>query len=540
MDDPGSAISSSAAERADEQQPSLIMAIASVLGVLATSMLPALMSIFLPDLMETFGVPLEELSGLFLGRSLLAVALVLPIAFLADRYGYAYVLAAVLGASSFCMLSAAFSTSLDYVVTVHVFATMLSFSAIPIAMVLVYHSVSVYWRSTSIAVLLLCPIVAGPLAVPLIDADITRKTILIGFAIASVAFAAAIAIERSRCPQHVRRLRPHVFDGRLVWLIAAAALLASVINSIPAWVPSLMIRFDGAFREAILSGSNVLTYPTLGLLSGILVGGLGADVLGRITGRPDVRIGIASAALATIATIAATRFDQAQYFFGSLAIATFGFGATLTLAHSFLQRLANRQFAAAAAAVIWTAAMFGMNVGSGVASSMFAVFDRTRGVREALDHTFVWLSIAGIAATTLFYLARRVEEPEQASIEARQPIPRGLHSSFVRATGELSASEDVKNGFSWPAFFFGPIWALTKGMVPIAGALLLMNILLVVFFYTIPILHSITGDAVGTAQLMVLPYSAQILWAIWVGARGNSWRRRHLVRRGYEECFSEH
>ena len=72
-------------------------------------------------------------------------------------------------------------------------------------------------------------------------------------------------------------------------------------------------------------------------------------------------------------------------------------------------------------------------------------------------------------------------------------------------------------------------------MVPLAGVLLLVNILFLSFFVWLSAVYNITGDAGGQAQLGSVAFVAYPLWLAWVGARANSWRRRRLLWQGYEE-----
>ena len=123
MDETRSVTTSDAPDQSGDRQPSLILAAASVFGVLATSLIPALTSISLAELMEAYGALPEDLGVLFVGNSVISVAVVLPIAFLADRFGYPYILAAVFGAASFCMLNGAFSMSLNHAIAAHVTET---------------------------------------------------------------------------------------------------------------------------------------------------------------------------------------------------------------------------------------------------------------------------------------------------------------------------------------------------------------------------------------------------------------------------------
>ena len=96
-------------------------------------------------------------------------------------------------------------------------------------------------------------------------------------------------------------------------------------------------------------------------------------------------------------------------------------------------------------------------------------------------------------------------------------------------------TETVKNGFSWPAFLFGPIWALVKGMAGLAAALFGVNAALILLLYSGPLLIEYSANAEGPIQLVLVAFVAEVLWFFFVGARGNHWRRKRLKRDGYEE-----
>lgn len=80
--------------------------------------------------------------------------------------------------------------------------------------------------------------------------------------------------------------------------------------------------------------------------------------------------------------------------------------------------------------------------------------------------------------------------------------------------------EAVKQGWSWPGFFFGPIWAMVKQMWGLGVGLLVAVIVLAMF----PVDTAIGG-------LVTL-----ISFGIYVacGINGNRWREKHLSSRGYE------
>ena len=77
----------------------------------------------------------------------------------------------------------------------------------------------------------------------------------------------------------------------------------------------------------------------------------------------------------------------------------------------------------------------------------------------------------------------------------------------------------VKIGFSWPAFFFGFIWMLSKSMWMAA-------------FWTI--LAWIAILAVDVSILNeIINFSLGLVVATVIGFRGNEWWRNHLIVKGF-------
>ena len=86
--------------------------------------------------------------------------------------------------------------------------------------------------------------------------------------------------------------------------------------------------------------------------------------------------------------------------------------------------------------------------------------------------------------------------------------------------------EAVKVGWSWPGFFFGPLWALSKGLV-LLGCGSWLGLFLIV-----AMIGSASGarpDAAGP----VINFLALIL-AVLFGAVGNSLREKKLTSKGYK------
>ncbi len=78
----------------------------------------------------------------------------------------------------------------------------------------------------------------------------------------------------------------------------------------------------------------------------------------------------------------------------------------------------------------------------------------------------------------------------------------------------------MKEGFAWPAFFFGPIWALWHGMW-----------LTAIVVFALELAADLAGDAVGLHPLGATAVTTGV--AIGVGMVANDLHRRALDRRGW-------
>src|SRR5262245_18596807 len=85
-------------------------------------------------------------------------------------------------------------------------------------------------------------------------------------------------------------------------------------------------------------------------------------------------------------------------------------------------------------------------------------------------------------------------------------------------------SEAVKQGWSWPAFFFGVIWAMVKKMWGLGVGVLIGS--LVFGFIVVAAGGGEGGD--------VLSNIVAILFSIIFGVNGNSWRNKNLISRGFK------
>lgn len=100
------------------------------------------------------------------------------------------------------------------------------------------------------------------------------------------------------------------------------------------------------------------------------------------------------------------------------------------------------------------------------------------------------------------------------------------HIYTVHARGWSPASDAdavfIKEGFSWPAFVFGPIWALWFGMWKTAIFLLVLSIVVSGMLVVLGITEA--GELAVTLAF-------QAAMGFW----GNDWRRYALARRDYAE-----
>ncbi len=86
--------------------------------------------------------------------------------------------------------------------------------------------------------------------------------------------------------------------------------------------------------------------------------------------------------------------------------------------------------------------------------------------------------------------------------------------------------EAVKNGFSWPAFFFTWIWAFSKGLVIHGFATI------VVFATLFGLEKYYEGQRQPGAQVYVM--LLQFRLACLLGIAGNTWRVTRLKKRGFQ------
>jgi hypothetical protein len=93
---------------------------------------------------------------------------------------------------------------------------------------------------------------------------------------------------------------------------------------------------------------------------------------------------------------------------------------------------------------------------------------------------------------------------------------------FRHPSGKVEA---VKQGWSWPAFFFGWLWACVKDMWGIG-----MGIFIGLYLFGLIFMGIIFGPmAINIIQII------SFMLCFVFGVAGNEWRQNSLVKRGFEE-----
>ena len=90
---------------------------------------------------------------------------------------------------------------------------------------------------------------------------------------------------------------------------------------------------------------------------------------------------------------------------------------------------------------------------------------------------------------------------------------------------ELYGYEAIKQGFSWPALFFGFIWAMVKKLWKVSVLLFLAFILINLLSTIVRESHSILLSLLSTVGYL-------FLWLI-PALQGNMWREHQLETSGY-------
>lgn len=109
------------------------------------------------------------------------------------------------------------------------------------------------------------------------------------------------------------------------------------------------------------------------------------------------------------------------------------------------------------------------------------------------------------------------------------------YNIYKHSDGKIEA---VKQGWSWPAFFFGGIWALIKQLWMVAGLIFAYAIISSIIIQSVTPSYDhyeYSGEDLSQAFLLQnISLLIQLGIAIFLGVKGNTLREANLIKRGYE------
>ncbi len=85
----------------------------------------------------------------------------------------------------------------------------------------------------------------------------------------------------------------------------------------------------------------------------------------------------------------------------------------------------------------------------------------------------------------------------------------------------------VKEGGSWPALLFGPLWAMAKRMWSLSFSILFSILIISGVEYVF--------DKFEMQVMANIFFFLRFAYFILVGIEGNKWRREYLIEHGYDE-----
>lgn len=103
----------------------------------------------------------------------------------------------------------------------------------------------------------------------------------------------------------------------------------------------------------------------------------------------------------------------------------------------------------------------------------------------------------------------------------------GRMRTFKVFAHSVERPEAVKIGFSWPAFFFGTLWMLEKGLWKFAG-------LWFGTYAVVDLSFALGSNVQDRASMFMLALSINVGLKAFVGANGNQWWQELLLRRRYK------
>lgn len=471
--------------------------------------------------------PSDGRADMFFGPGIAIVASIITLAasFAADYFGRARLLMLALVSAAIGMMwaGAVFDVIPLFASTTLVRGT--TGAAIATAIVLFAGQPDRRWIATRIGILYVATQL-GVLAAQFAGAfDVTFKTSTNLFA--GVAIVCAVILFRVGGGGHIKPLpgRVQPFDVGLYWFLLAGFMAISATNlAMWQWSSELLAGLGGVPYEEIIPWQRG---KTASMALGYLVGGLWADRIGRVDERGYARAALAGSMIVTVALVAML-VTNSMVANGILQLLiAFGAGVTLGPVIALVQFMAVCRFEVAGTAAILLAITLSSRYGHRIVGSIFDLMPADLDSAVALKYALVSISPLGFLACAAFvFVGKRWHSNMR---EALEEATFDRTDVYERRSGDQSHRVFVKKGFNWSAFFLGPVWAWSTGMVRIGFGLLIGNVI-------INIVLDLTGTALrgsGVFAVAAMTVAMVMSWLIFVGANGNEWRRRSLRAKGF-------
>lgn len=164
-----------------------------------------------------------------------------------------------------------------------------------------------------------------------------------------------------------------------------------------------------------------------------------------------------------------------------------------------------------------------------------AFLDNEEFLPEAISIARDELSNRGIASSEHELVLKARDELKKQTEEDEILANKKLNSTkkiktYKIFSSPLGSNEAVKQGWSWPGFFFIIFWAFVKKMWVLGSSVLVLLIVLVMIEEGI---EASSGVEAPAWQIAIINGTFWVVSVIF-GVSGNQWREKNLLSRGFE------
>ena len=467
--------------------------------------------------------------------SLAALIFALGIAFFSDRMGRIKFLVPLSAITTFAFIGIVFYRSHPVWITCY---TLFSFGVaaiIPLVLGQVCTKWDPRWLISAICVLNYLPTIYGSTIGSLITnftnnlTAITPSIIAFALVIVLALFSPRKENRRVDNPPDNKFIKHSVF----YLLVIGGLFTLGLSNAVSIFFPAILLqKFDFS-----LAGNPIFAMPTYFRIAGIVLGGVIADSLFRHKLKAIVYSVFVLTLIVNLCLFTFFDTDSAQFFVLVNIISQFFLGLVIGPFLYFLFYLINRRYRAYSIALLLLLISLSdslLAVLTGLLSDWYGTNQGQLPSRfQAAVATTACICLIG---SVLYLISAVIISKSKLSAEQQKhlelkPYFRSHHLLPFRYCFESTRkSRIVKNGFSWPAFFFGPFWAFSKGLVTkgfvILAVLIFINVTLAFGFPRVRI------------DLFVFQFTLTLLAPLIInailGAFGNTWLKESLEQKGYE------